>query len=141
MDYVSDQTIFSGATRDLGTILGGTTSNNGDVGTVCFITAAFHVTSDNPNGNPTWKDKDDTTLFSKIVDTKSGPATATSVTSTIKLVADTATFDATGSTVWIRITYTLPQQENGYTSIFMVTILPKSQLISLYKANTSNRLA
>jgi len=141
MGTVGDQTIFSGASLDLGTSMYSDTQPNAGhtVNDICFITAVFHVTEDDPyadGADPAWITDGDANeaLFWNIIDELLLPHTAYTdrVSCAMYLYADTTAFDADSGSAdgtynrWIRVSYTLPQQEDSYTSTFKVTILPRS---------------
>jgi hypothetical protein len=141
MGTVGDQTIFSGASLNLGTSMYSDTQPNAGhtVNDICFITAVFHVTEDDPNADgadPAWITDGDASeaLFWNIIDELLVPDTDYTdlVSCAMYLYADTTAFDADSGSAdgtynrWIRVSYTLPQQEVSYTSTFKVTILPRS---------------
>jgi len=115
---VSNQKIFVGAKLDLGTnLFSDTAVSGGSLNATCSINAAFYVTeAATIDENTIWKGDTDTTLFSKIFDTKSGPATSTAKNSGILLKADSTTFTDSKSTtdsrrvITVKVAYNLPQQ-------------------------------
>jgi len=94
-----------------------TSVSGGSLNATCYINSDFYVVEATTiDDNTVWLDSADTTLFSKIIDTSTGPSTDTAVTSELILVADITTFEDTKTTtddrrvITIKTSYYLPQQ-------------------------------